>query len=117
MILKSVIDHLNIRKPPKIGEGGGGGGERRRRGKGGEVTANQAHRKEIRIKYKIKKNRKFSHTKVTDQNNSVDNTNYNTNSVDNTKYNTMLKAIPLQAWTGPEGSRRLRVPDFMTICT
>jgi len=22
------------------------------------------------------------------------------------------KAIPLQAWTGPEGSRRLRLPDF-----
>jgi hypothetical protein len=22
------------------------------------------------------------------------------------------KAIPLQAWTGPEGSRRLRFPDF-----
>ncbi len=25
------------------------------------------------------------------------------------------KAIPLQAWTGPEGSRRLRFPDFMTV--
>jgi hypothetical protein len=25
--------------------------------------------------------------------------------------------IPLQAWTGPEGSRRLRLPDFKTICT
>jgi hypothetical protein len=24
------------------------------------------------------------------------------------------KAIPLQALTGPEGSRRLRLPDFMT---
>jgi len=24
-------------------------------------------------------------------------------------------AIPLQAWTGPEGSRRLRLPDFKTI--
>jgi hypothetical protein len=22
------------------------------------------------------------------------------------------KAVPLQAWTGPEGSRRLRLPDF-----
>jgi len=22
------------------------------------------------------------------------------------------KAIPLQAWTGPEGSRRVRLPDF-----
>jgi hypothetical protein len=25
-----------------------------------------------------------------------------------------FKAIPLQAWTGPEGSRRLRLPYFMT---
>jgi hypothetical protein len=25
------------------------------------------------------------------------------------------KAIPLQAWTGSEGSRRLRLPDFKTI--
>ena len=24
------------------------------------------------------------------------------------------KAIPLQAWSGPEGSRKLRLPDFMT---
>ena len=23
-----------------------------------------------------------------------------------------VKAIPLQAWTGPEGSRRLKLPDF-----
>ena len=27
------------------------------------------------------------------------------------------KEIPLQAWTGPEGSRRLRLPDFKTIGT
>ena len=27
------------------------------------------------------------------------------------------KAIPLQACTGPEGSRRLRIPDFKTIGT
>jgi len=27
------------------------------------------------------------------------------------------KAIPLQAWTGPEGSRRWRLPDFNTIGT
>jgi len=25
------------------------------------------------------------------------------------------KAIPLQAWSGPEGSRRLRLPDFKTF--
>jgi hypothetical protein len=28
-----------------------------------------------------------------------------------------IKAIPLQAWTGPEGSRRLKLPDFKTIGT
>jgi len=27
------------------------------------------------------------------------------------------KAIPLQAWTGPESSRRLRLPDFKTFGT
>jgi hypothetical protein len=27
------------------------------------------------------------------------------------------KAIPSQAWTGPEGSRRLRLPDFKTVGT
>ena len=27
------------------------------------------------------------------------------------------KAIPLQAWTGPEGSRRFRLPDFKKIGT
>jgi hypothetical protein len=25
-----------------------------------------------------------------------------------------VKAVPLQAWDGPEGSRKLRVPDFLT---
>jgi hypothetical protein len=36
-----------------------------------------------------------------------------------TKYRNVLFyfAIPLQAWTGPEGSRRLRLPDFKTIGT
>jgi len=29
----------------------------------------------------------------------------------------LLAAIPLQAWTGPEGSRRLRLPDLKTIGT
>jgi len=24
------------------------------------------------------------------------------------------KAVPLQAWSGPEGTRKLRFPDFMT---
>jgi len=28
-----------------------------------------------------------------------------------------VKAIPLQAWTSPEGSRSLRLPDFKTIRT
>ena len=25
------------------------------------------------------------------------------------------KVVPLQAWTGPEGSRKLRFPDFVTM--
>jgi len=25
------------------------------------------------------------------------------------------KAVPLQAWSGPEGSRKLRFPHFMTV--
>jgi hypothetical protein len=24
------------------------------------------------------------------------------------------KAVPLQAWSGPEGSRKLRLPNFLT---
>jgi hypothetical protein len=27
------------------------------------------------------------------------------------------KAIPLEVWRGPKGSRRLRLPDFKTIGT
>jgi len=30
---------------------------------------------------------------------------------------TKCKAVPLRDWTGPEGSRRLRLPDFKTIGT
>jgi len=26
----------------------------------------------------------------------------------------LIKAVPLQAWSGPEGSRKLRFPDFVT---
>jgi len=26
----------------------------------------------------------------------------------------MVKSVPLQAWSGPEGSRKLRLPDFVT---
>ena len=29
-------------------------------------------------------------------------------------YTVKGKAVPLQAWSGPEGSRNLRFPDFMT---
>jgi hypothetical protein len=36
---------------------------------------------------------------------------------ENVNYLGRGKAIPLQAWTGPEGSRRLRLPDFKTIDT
>ena len=31
-----------------------------------------------------------------------------------TLYIYRVKAVPLQAWIGPEGSRKLRLPDFMT---
>jgi len=33
------------------------------------------------------------------------------------KVKVKCKAIPFQAWTGPGGSRRLRLPDFKTIGT
>jgi hypothetical protein len=33
------------------------------------------------------------------------------------KNNNIGKAVPLQAWTGTEGSRRLRLSDFKTIGT
>jgi len=33
------------------------------------------------------------------------------------QYEVKGKAIPLQAWTDPEGSRRLRLPDFKTFGT
>jgi len=29
----------------------------------------------------------------------------------------LSEAIPLQTWRGPEGSRRLRLPDFKAIGT
>ena len=35
----------------------------------------------------------------------------------NLSFSNVIKAIPLQPWTGPEGSRRLRFPDFKTIGT
>jgi hypothetical protein len=28
-------------------------------------------------------------------------------------YRCKCKAVPLQAWSGPEGSRKLRFPDYM----
>ena len=35
---------------------------------------------------------------------------------DESKYQSSVKgkSVPLQPWTGPEGSRKLRFPDFMT---
>ena len=30
------------------------------------------------------------------------------------EYKVKDKAVPLQAWSGPEGSRKLKFPDFMT---
>jgi len=37
--------------------------------------------------------------------------------LDNSKNKCKSKAISLQAWTGPESTRRLRVPDFQKIGT
>jgi hypothetical protein len=31
--------------------------------------------------------------------------------------NNNKKPIPLQTWTGPEGFRKLRLPDFKTVGT
>ena len=28
--------------------------------------------------------------------------------------NVLIKSVSLQAWSGPEGSRKIRFPDFMT---
>ena len=30
-------------------------------------------------------------------------------------YMQKVKAVPLQAWSGPEGSRKLRFPDFVVV--
>ena len=30
------------------------------------------------------------------------------------RYGIKVKAVPLHAWSDPEGSRKLRFPDFMT---
>jgi len=48
---------------------------------------------------------------------------FNRKKISHTKLNALLsfvltvkdKAILLEGWTGPEGSRRLRLPDFKTI--
>ena len=37
----------------------------------------------------------------------------NQDSVDTVLGTVKSKAVPLQAWSGPEGSRKLRFPDFM----
>jgi len=38
----------------------------------------------------------------------------NTPTPNGTKDKGKGNAVPLQAWTGPEGSRKLRFPDFVT---
>jgi hypothetical protein len=35
--------------------------------------------------------------------------------VEDVKETSKGKAVPLQAWSGPEGSRKLRFPDFKTM--
>jgi len=41
-------------------------------------------------------------------------TNFNFQRVETNKKGKKGTAVPLQAWSGPEGSRKLRFPDFMT---
>jgi hypothetical protein len=52
---------------------------------------------------------------------SLSTSTHRTNSVDEGAHNFEWigegKAIPLQVLTGPEGSRRLRLPDFKTVGT
>ena len=36
------------------------------------------------------------------------------NGREHSKLDWRVKAVPLQAWTGPQGSRKLRLPDFVT---
>jgi hypothetical protein len=40
-----------------------------------------------------------------------------TSSYPHSKFHSKAKAIPLQAWTGPDGSRNIRHPDFKIIGT
>ena len=40
--------------------------------------------------------------------------NYNPKELQKSMIKGKGKAVPLQAWGGPEGSRKLRFPDFMT---
>jgi hypothetical protein len=40
---------------------------------------------------------------------------YNTFQISVTSNLVKVKAIPLQPWRGPEGSRRFRLPEFKTI--
>jgi hypothetical protein len=39
---------------------------------------------------------------------------YETSRIQYTDVKVKVKAVPLQTWSGPEGSRKLRFPDFMT---
>ena len=41
--------------------------------------------------------------------------NNNNNNTESANIKVKGKAISLQAWTGPEGSRSLRLPDFMKV--
>jgi hypothetical protein len=57
----------------------------------------------------------MSHTAVYDvQVSAPPHTNKQTNKQTNAVKAGKGKVVPLQAWTGPEGSRKLRFPDFVT---
>jgi len=54
----------------------------------------------------------FTHKQYTERHNETEYTEQNVHNNNNNKGKG--KAVPLQAWSGPEGSRKLRFPDFMT---
>jgi hypothetical protein len=47
-------------------------------------------------------------------NDTIDDDDDDDNDNNNNNNNNNNKAVPLQAWSGPEGSRKLRFPDLLT---
>jgi hypothetical protein len=72
---------------------------------------------EIQYLKKIKNNSKkisLCYSNVHDLNSNKHYTVYTVHCDTTTRVTTKGKAVPLQAWSGPEGSRKLRFPHHMT---